>query len=40
MTTAAIYTRMSMDRDGKAVGVDVQKEECQALADKLGLHRR
>jgi site-specific DNA recombinase len=36
MTTAAIYTRMSMDRDGKAVGVDVQKEECQALADKLG----
>jgi site-specific DNA recombinase len=35
-TTAAIYTRMSMDRDGKAVGVDVQKDECQALAGKLG----
>jgi site-specific DNA recombinase len=34
--TAAIYTRMSMDRDGKAVGVDVQRDECQALADKLG----
>jgi site-specific DNA recombinase len=37
MTRAAIYTRISDDREGRALGVERQKEQCLALAAKLGL---
>ncbi|MBO1751712.1 recombinase family protein [Actinotalea sp. BY-33] len=38
MTTkrAVVYTRISQDREGAGLGVDRQREDCQALADKLG----
>jgi site-specific DNA recombinase len=34
---AAIYTRISKDRDGESLGVDRQEEACRKLADLLGL---
>jgi DNA invertase Pin-like site-specific DNA recombinase len=33
---AAIYTRISQDRTGAGLGVDRQREDCQALADRNG----
>lgn len=34
---AAIYTRISKDREGTELGVDRQEQDCRALADRLGL---
>jgi len=36
-TTAAIYTRISDDRESRGAGVARQEAECRALADRLGL---
>jgi len=36
MTRAAIYVRISDDREGKALGVQRQEADCRALADRLG----
>lgn len=36
MTRAAIYTRISDDREGRALGVQRQEEDCRALAGRLG----
>ena len=33
---AAIYTRISQDREGRALGVERQEEDCRALAERLG----
>jgi DNA invertase Pin-like site-specific DNA recombinase len=33
---AVIYTRISQDRTGAGLGVDRQREDCQALADRNG----
>ena len=33
---AAIYTRISSDQDGTGLGVERQRRDCQALADRLG----
>jgi site-specific DNA recombinase len=33
---AAIYTRISQDREGAGLGVDRQETDCRALADRLG----
>jgi DNA invertase Pin-like site-specific DNA recombinase len=33
---AAIYTRISLDRAGQSLGVTRQRDDCRALADKLG----
>ena len=33
---AAIYTRISDDREGKGLGVERQRQECMALAERLG----
>ena len=33
---AAIYTRISRDKKGEAVGVTRQRKECEALANRLG----
>lgn len=33
---AAIYTRISKDREGAGLGVERQRTDCQELADKLG----
>lgn len=33
---AAIYTRISNDRDGAGLGVERQEEDCRALAERLG----
>ena len=33
---AAIYTRISQDQDGTGLGVERQRVDCQALADRLG----
>src|SRR4051794_7057366 len=33
---AAIYARLSSDREGRELGVTRQTEDCQALADSLG----
>jgi DNA invertase Pin-like site-specific DNA recombinase len=35
-TRAAIYCRISQDRTGAGLGVDRQREDCQALADRNG----
>lgn len=35
-TTAAIYVRISQDRDGGGLGVDRQQADCEALAERLG----
>ncbi|GAA2169271.1 recombinase family protein [Pedococcus bigeumensis] len=37
MTTAAIYTRISADREGRELGVDRQEKDCRALAAREGL---
>jgi len=37
MQRAAIYTRISKDRNGESLGVDRQQEACRKLADLLGL---
>lgn len=37
MTRAAIYARISKDRDGEGLGVERQIEDCRALANRLGL---
>jgi site-specific DNA recombinase len=34
---AVIYCRISLDRSGKALGVEQQERDCRALADRLGL---
>jgi site-specific DNA recombinase len=36
MTSAVIYTRISADREGKALGVERQEEQCRALAARHG----
>jgi site-specific DNA recombinase len=33
---AAIYCRISQDRAGAGLGVERQREDCAALADRLG----
>jgi DNA invertase Pin-like site-specific DNA recombinase len=33
----AIYTRISLDRTGEALGVERQEQECRELAERLGL---
>jgi site-specific DNA recombinase len=33
---AAIYCRISKDRDGEALGVERQEQDCRALAERLG----
>src|ERR1700733_2968074 len=33
---AAIYCRISSDRDGEALGVERQQEDCRELAERLG----
>lgn len=35
-TKAAIYSRISSDREGEAAGVERQEADCKALADRLG----
>lgn len=35
-TRAVIYTRISQDRTGAGLGIDRQREDCQALADRNG----
>lgn len=35
--SAAIYVRISSDPTGRAAGVERQREDCQALADRMGL---
>src|SRR4051812_22098949 len=35
-TRAAIYVRISQDRDGEGAGVQRQREDCQALVDRMG----
>ncbi|WP_420041828.1 recombinase family protein [Gordonia sp. MP11Mi] len=34
--SAAIYARISQDRDGSALGIERQEQDCRALADSLG----
>ena len=34
---AAIYARISKDRDGEGLGVDRQEADCRVLADRLGV---
>lgn len=36
--TAAIYARISKDKEGREQGVDRQEESCRALAQRLGLN--
>src|SRR5690242_9448981 len=35
-TGAAIYVRISLDTEGTGLGVKRQREDCAALADRLG----
>lgn len=37
MINAAIYCRISADREGEGLGVERQEADCRALAEKLGL---
>ena len=37
MPTAAIYTRLSQDRDGSKTGTDRQEKDCRALCKREGL---
>lgn len=37
MTEAAIYRRISQDREGSELGVERQEAECRELAERLGL---
>lgn len=36
MTRAVIYVRISKDREGAGLGVDRQREDCVALAERMG----
>ena len=36
MTNAAIYTRISRDPSGEGLGVERQRQDCEALAQRLG----
>lgn len=36
VTPAAIYVRISQDREGRGLGVERQEEDCRALAKQLG----
>jgi DNA invertase Pin-like site-specific DNA recombinase len=36
MTTAAVYVRISQDREGAGLGLARQEEDCAALCDRLG----
>ena len=36
-TRAIIYCRISRDREGAGLGVDRQREDCEALAKQLGI---
>jgi len=36
MTQAAVYVRISQDREGAALGVERQRDECEALCERLG----
>src|SRR5213078_4676766 len=38
MGHAAIYCRISADREGRELGVERQEADCRALAERLGLH--
>jgi site-specific DNA recombinase len=35
--TAVLYLRISDDREGRALGVERQEEDCRALAEQLGV---
>src|ERR1700733_7470064 len=35
--TAGIYVRISQDREGKAANVEIQEEDCRALAQRLDM---
>ena len=37
---AAIYCRISRDHEGAGLGVERQREDCEALADRLGVTER
>lgn len=37
MTRAAIYVRISADREGRELGVERQEQDCRALAERRGL---
>jgi DNA invertase Pin-like site-specific DNA recombinase len=37
-TAAVIYCRISSDREGAGLGVGRQREDCEQLAEQLGLH--
>lgn len=37
-TRAVIYVRISQDRTGAGLGVDRQREDCEALAERMGWH--
>src|ERR1017187_10917842 len=36
MTNAAVYVRISQDREGAGLGVQRQEEDCRALCERLG----
>ncbi|MCQ4119848.1 recombinase family protein [Rhodococcus tibetensis] len=36
MTRAVVYTRISADREGAGLGVERQRQDCEALAEMLG----
>lgn len=36
MTTAGIYTRLSLDRDGESTATERQEQDCRAVAERLG----
>jgi DNA invertase Pin-like site-specific DNA recombinase len=40
MTSAALYCRISLDAEGRGLGVQRQEFECRELADRLGLDVR
>ena len=35
---AAVYVRISRDREGAGLGVQRQEQDCRELADRLGWH--
>lgn len=37
MTTAGIYTRLSLDRDGTSTATERQQQDCEEVASRLGL---
>lgn len=38
MSNAAVYVRISQDRGGAGLGVQRQREDCEALCERLGWH--